>query len=202
MIFNKKIDKRIWLMLVADKQNNDNIIQFITNIPEELKNKILDKLEIFVEYKKTGVKNFSYLCGECDIDNRLLYSFEIDPYFEEIEMGYMECHNGIYRDVFKMTLYLGDNFENIRKIRKSYIGKIQYNINVENIDGLFNLVNSSENEYNLIETSLGCMVLYSKDNGKVIKNHFTVVDLSSMPEELSLEDIMDKKSLNVRRKKK
>jgi len=204
MIFNKKIDRVLWLMLEADKENYDNIVQFITNMPEVLKKQILDKIRILEEYKKSGVKNFSFLCGECVTYNDLLYSFEIDPYFEELEMGYMECHSGVYKDVIKMTLYLGDDFEKNMNFRKNYIGSVKYNITTENVDGLFNMVNSSENEYNLYKTPIRDIVIYTKDNGKHIRSHFTVIDSLNMPEELYLEDIMDKTSENalVRRKKK
>ena len=188
MIFNKKIDNGISLMLSSGTDNSDSIMQFITNMPEGLKKKILEKLNIYEEYKKTGIKNFSFLCGEYDIDNRMLYTFEIDPYTEEIEMGYMECYGGIYKDVFKMTLYLGDNIEDIKNFRKKYIGSVQ-----ENISCLY--------KYYLYKTPISDIVMYSKENNRSVKNHFSLVDLFNMPEELYLDNIMDK-SLTVRRKQK
>ena len=148
MIYNKIIDNGIWLMLLADEENKDNIIQFITNMPEELKMKIIEKLKVFSQYKNTGVMNFYFLCGECNINNSKLYNFEIDPYIEEIDMGYMECINGVYRDVFKMSLHLGDDIENTKNFSKRCIGSIQYDINVNNINGS-NIITYSENEYNL-----------------------------------------------------
>jgi hypothetical protein len=114
-------------------------------------------------------------------------------------MGYMECLNGIYRDVFKMSLCLSDVAESVKK---SYIGSIEYNINVKNVDGLFNLIDSSLNEYNLIKTSLGYVVVYSKDDNKSIRNHFRFIGFMDMDEELYLDNIKDKTSGKIRRRKK
>lgn len=201
MIFNKKIDRALWLMIEADKENNDNIVKFITSMPEELKKQILDKIRILEEYKKNGVKNFPFLYGEYVTDNCLLYRFGIDPYSEKLEMGYMEYYRGVYRDVFNMILYLGDNLDKNKNFRKNYIGSIEYNINTDNIDGLVNIVNSSKNEYNLYKTPVRDIVVYSKDDGNVIKNHFSLIDFLSIPEELTLDNLSNNIS-KVRRKKK
>lgn len=191
MIFDKNLDKALWLLLSADRKNSEKVVNFINIIPEELKEQIQEKIKIYNEYKMNGNKNFSFLCGDCEIDNKLLFWFEIDTYFGELEMGYMESNCGIYKDVFKMTLLLDENLSLIDNFGKKNIGRIEYDIHTNKIDNVGSIVESSENSYDLYKTPLGYMIVYSVDNDKGVKHYMKIINILDMPEELFIDDIKD-----------
>ena len=200
MIIDKKFDRALWLMLKADKNNRDEILEFMDSIPNELIEKIKKNLILF---ENTDKKKLTFLFGECQRGNRL-YWFGIDKYFQEIDMGYKE-HNGIvYRDVFEMSLLLDDQILDVDYFDKKDIGRIKYDINVRNIDGVCNVVEASENSYYLMRTLLGYMIMFSIDDNKDTKKYYRMIDINDIPDEINLESLKDMDNVDrlVRRRKK
>ena len=204
MIIDKNIDKSLLLVLNAERENRDKIIGFINSIPDELKLLIKDRMKLYEDYKKNGEKNLAYLCGEYNTSDDLLYFFEIDTYFKEIDIGCMKSNGYVYEDVFGLTLSLDDELLLIKNFDKKYVGRIEYDIYTENVDGICSIKSSSENTYNLVKTPLGYVVLCSRDNDKGVKKHYQKIDVSGISEELHMEDIQELNNVNrlVRRKRK
>ena len=197
------MDKSLLLILNADRKNRDRIIDFIKNIPDELILLINDRMKLYEEYKNTGEKKVAFLCGEYNTSDNLLYFFEIDTYFNEIDIGYKKSNGYIYEDVFKMCLSLDDDLLFVDNFIKKNIGRIEYDIHIESIDGIYNKKNSSENVYNLVKTPLGYMVLYSKNNDRSIKHYIQGIDVSNITDELNIDDVQNMVNVNklVRRKR-
>ena len=198
------MDKSLWLILSAERENRDKIIDFINSIPNELKLLIKDRMNLYEDYKKTGEKKLAYLCGEYNTQDDLLYFFEIDTYFKEIDMGCKKSNGYVYEDVFRLTLSLDDELLLIRNFDKKYIGRIEYDIYTENVDGICSIKSSSENTYSLVKTPIGYMILYSRDDDKGVKKYYQRIDVSNISEKLNMEDIQDIDNVNrlVRRKRK
>ena len=199
MIVNEKIDKLLWLILVSDLENRDMIIDFISNMSDNLKIRMVKGLDMFEEYKKTGIKNFTFLCGVDYIDN-ILYNFDIDIDNDEINIELMVSDGNIYREVFRISLYLGNDLENRKVYKKNYIGRIEYNIDTRVSDGVKKIVNYSKCEYNLTRTMLGDIVTVGYDDTGIRSNY---IDMS-LYKELFLDDInsIDLDKSLVRKRKK
>lgn len=192
MIIDKNFDKSLWLVLNADKKNSERVVNFIVNIPNELKEQIKEKIKILNEFKNSEDKRITFLCGEYETSEHLLYWFELDSYFEEIDMGYKRFNGCVYEDVFEMTLSLSEDLFSVKNFDKKNIGRIEYDISTKNIDNIFNVVESSENEYNLYRTPLGYLVVYSVDDDKGIKHYMKIINILDMPEQLFIDDIKDR----------
>lgn len=200
MIIDERIDKVLWLMLVSDYENRDSIVNCVSNIPYGLKKQIINGLDKLGEYKKTGIKNFTFLCGEYHINNMFLYNFDINTDDNEINIELMVSDGNIYRDVFKINLYLGNNLENRKLFKKNRIGKIEYNIDTRIDDGVMKVVSFSKCEYSLTKTLLGDIISICYDDMDVRSNY---IDLNSY-RELILDDINNNdfdKNLVRKRKK-
>ena len=204
MIFDKKIDSSLWMMVYVDKQNRDEIVNFIQEFPEELRREIIDKLALLKMYKDEDKKNMEFLCGEFETEDKLLYWYEIDSYHNELDMGYKVYNSGKYEDVFEITLAMRDNISIDKYFQKEYIGKIEYDIYTKRIDNMFSISNSSENEYYLVRTPFGYMVNYSNDDVRGIRQNVTRVNILDIPEDVIISDLDIKEDENrlVRRRKK
>lgn len=202
MIFDKKIDSSLWMIVHADRDNNDRIIDFIKKIPEELRVQIIDKLNILKTYSDDDKKKMSFLCGEFEIKDKLLYWFEIDSYYNEIDLGYKVYNGYTYEDVFEITLAMRDNISIDKYLKKEYIGKIEYDIYTKRIDDMFSISNSSENEYYLVKTPFGYIVNYSDSDDRGIRQNVTRVNILDMPEDINISDFDIKEDENklVRRR--
>ena len=202
MIFDKKIDSSLWMMVYADKQNRDEIVDFIQEFPEELRRAIIDKLALLKMYKDEDKKNMEFLCGEFETEDKLLYWYEIDSYHNELDMGYKVYNCGKYEDVFDITLAMRDNISIDKYFQKEYIGKIEYDIYTKRIDDMFSISNSSENDYYLVRTPFGYMVNYSNDDDRGIRQNVTRVNILDIPEDVNINDldIKDDENRLVRRR--
>lgn len=82
MIFDKNYDKSLWLILMNDKDNREEIIKFIKNIPKELYVKLNAALKKYYEFESSAkgdsISDF-ILCGEVVDSNQDIYSFYINP---------------------------------------------------------------------------------------------------------------------------
>ena len=204
MIFDKKIDSSLWMMVYVDRQNRDEIVDFIQNFPEELRREIIDKLALLKMYKDEDKKNMDFLCGEFETEDKLLYWYEIDSYHNELDMGYKVYNCGKYEDVFEITLAMRDNISIDKYFQKEYIGKIEYDIYTKRVDDMFNIVNSSENDYYLVRTPLGYIITYLYEDVRGIRQNITRVNILDIPEDVNISDLDIKEDENrlVRRRKK
>lgn len=204
MIFDKKIDSSLWMIVHADMDNNDRIIDFIKKIPEELRVQIIDKLNILKTYSDDDKKKMSFLCGEYETSNKLLYWFEIDSYYNELDLGYKVYNGYTYEDVFEITLAMRDNASIDKHLKKEYIGKIEYDFYTKRIDDMFSISNSSESEYYLVKTPFGYIVNYSNDDDIGIRQNVTRINILDMPEDINISDLDIKEYENklVRRRMK
>lgn len=191
MIIDKNIDKSLWLVLNADKKNSEKVVNFIVSIPDELKEQIKEKIKILNEYKNSGEKKISFLCGEYETSEQILYWFQMDSYYEEIDMGYKRYNGCVYEDVFEMTLSLSEDLFSVKNFDKKNIGRIEYDIHTNNIDNICSIVESTENSYDLVKIPLGYIVVYSVDDGKGFKHYMKIINILDMPNELFIDDIKD-----------
>jgi len=204
MIFDKKIDSSLWMIVRADRDNNDKIIDFIKKIPEELRVQIIDKLNVLKTYNDDDKKNMDFLCGEFETEDKLLYWFEIDSYYNELDLGYKVYNGYTYEDVFEISLAIRDNISIDKHLKKEYIGKIEYDIYTKRIEDMFSISNSSENEYYLVKTPFGYIVNYSDSDDRGIRQNVTRVNILDMPEDINISDLDIKEYENklVRRRMK
>ena len=52
MIFNEKFDNSLWLMVNNDKNNKDDIVAFVKNLPNELYQLIYSRLDEYKQYRE------------------------------------------------------------------------------------------------------------------------------------------------------
>ena len=204
MIFDKKIDSSLWMMVYVDRQNRDEIVDFIQDFPEKLRREIIDKLALLKMYKDEDKKNMDFLCGELETEDKLLYWYEIDSYHSELDMGYKVYNCGKSEDVFEITLAMRDNISIDKYFQKEYIGKIEYDIYTKRVDDMFNIVNSSENDYYLVRTPLGYLITYLYEDIRGIRQNITRVNILDIPKDVNVVDLDIKEDENrlVRRRMK
>ena len=202
MIIEKNIDKTLWLILNTDKKNRDKIVDFVCNIPIELKRLIEDRIKMLNEYRETGQKKFTFLCGEFITDDNLLYWFEIDFDFNEIDLGYKKFNGSIYDDVFEMTLSLNSESSLKKIFDKKYIGRIEYDKRINNIDNVCSFLEFSESVYNLYKIPFGYVTTSGCKRG--IDSFKCISNITNEDDELFLDDVLNVNSVNrlVRRKRK
>lgn len=128
MIFDKNYDKSLWLILMSDKDNREEIIKFIKNIPKELYVKLNTALKKYYEFesnvKGDSIRDF-ILCGEVVDDKQDIYSFYIEPKDGTLNLAKHVLNNFQYYycsvELFLVPYGLDENLE---IFNKQLIGKI------------------------------------------------------------------------------
>ena len=81
-MFNSEFDRSLWLMIIGDKNNSYNIINFIKSIPSELFNLIDIELDKYMKYEQCNISILDRedicLYGECNSRFNGKYFFVID----------------------------------------------------------------------------------------------------------------------------
>ena len=165
MIFNKKLDESLRLIIGSDGKRRDKVISFIKSIPSELFDQIYIQLEKYEEYEKNSVDIFDRedycLKGECVNNYDKKYTFVIDMFDESITIAryvssslnkFLQIDDG-YTKTFEITLYAQNRYNNIDNFDEQRLGRI------------FNSVQNISIDYKVIKTIIGNMITYLDDYG-------------------------------------
>lgn len=165
MIFNEELDKSLYLILESDSKNKSNIKCFVESIPDELYQKIYDKLEEYKEYRLRHLDMFDledfFLRDECNYyENRFKYSFVIDLVANSLSITRSMLVNGEYKDDYELTLCMGCRYNDVNISGRQSIGSFT------------NYITKINTEYDLINTLIGFMVEYSNYDYKRLSEGF------------------------------
>lgn len=153
MIFNKELDKSLWLILESDKKNRDRIKCFVESIPNDLYQQIYNKLDEYSEYEKGHLNMFDlddfFLKGECLGYLNKKYSFVIDIVGNSLSITESMLINGKFKDLIELTLFMGSRYNSVEISGRQSIGSFT------------NYVTKNVVNYDLINTLLGLMIEYS-----------------------------------------
>lgn len=148
MIFNEEFDKVLELILYIEEDKRDRIVEFIKDIPYELKEVIDEALNIYDESKSRNIDiydmDLNELTGEIFVSNNYKYWFNVDMNFGTLNIG--RSNNNIL-DI-DITLYSNSN----------------YDINDDQVLGYVNYNNLDNNSvcYEIRNTLFGRVVMSSK----------------------------------------
>ena len=181
-MFNSEFDRSLWLMIISDKNNRYNIINFIKSIPSDLFCLMDIELDKYMKYEQSNVcildREDICLYGECNSRFDGKYSFVIDMISNSLTITKSIYVNEHYKKEFEIVMYAKSRYNNTDLFSSQSLG---------------NIVNYSDNiksEYELIDGILGKMVVYS-DNGSLKKYK----RVSKISERMQLENIFDRNNL-------
>lgn len=193
-MFQKEIDKALWLILEGDISNRQNIVNLLNSIPKDLLEEIKGRLEL---------NNESYMEGNKLLDNGMVIEYEID--FEEDEVTLTITHgikSNVGENAFKMGVELTLVWEKDEAMSAYWLGDITYicdldtdtNIDDFNLNGFVpafsltqgfrGMIKEVETEYDLIMTPKEiCVEL------KGARKELNPIDISEMPDNITIEYI-------------
>lgn len=126
MILGNDYDRTLWLMIECNKDDRNNIIDLINEIPCELYERIRNSLYILNKYgNESGTSNLDYLHGNIIVDDRKYY-YRIDNYKYCLILGRSKKEDNVYNEEIELCL----NRISKDEIFKGYnllVGSIQYN---------------------------------------------------------------------------
>lgn len=190
MIFNIEYDNSLYIILLSDIVNRENISRIIYNIPCEL----LEKIKFYLDKNEKDIGSKQYKCVKRDKDNNL-YMYVINIFDSEIKIIYNKWSNNLEE---KYKLSLCPFKDNIIMEYPRYLGN--YDEMRSNVFCGTVLVREKIRDYEIEkDTYLGSFVSLSDD-----PNRYWIVSLKNKDMKLNQEDLKDKNSLNklVRRRKK
>lgn len=186
MIFSNDIDKALYLVLANDKKHRGDIAKLIYDMPRDLIVRIQNKLEeIYNDDSLSDVE----LCKAVRNSDNITSMYRVLVFYNGVRIKLSRWNN---QDEWVYDLELCDvNLD-------EYIGSYFYSET-----GLFlgigpMIVTSNGVDYELCENSLGNKVMLLSSNKVNTKR----IDMSVIPEEISLEDLISKKSVNKLVKRK
>lgn len=170
MIFGKNYDSSLWLILVSDKDNREEIIKFIKDIPKELYVKLMDSMikyqEIInVDGEFKGRK--ALLCGEFVDDKMDLYSFYInlDDGMLSLCRSVLNKYQRYYIDI-EVSLIPCKLDDNLGFLDGKLIGEIIFALDERKNSFTFDLKDYSYNEYECMKIPFGNALVFCKSDTK------------------------------------
>jgi len=186
-MFNSEFDRSLWLMIISDKNNRYNIINFIKSIPNDLFYFMDIELDKYMKYEESnvGILDRGDIClrGECKSRFNGKYSFIIDMIQNSLTITKSIFVNNQYKKEFEIVLFAKSRYNNVDLFSSQLLGNI------------VNYNNENKSEYGLIDGILGKMVVCSDNNGG--KKYKRIGNIS---EKMELENIFNRNNL-VRVKK-
>jgi len=187
-MFNNEFDRSLWLMLISDKNNRYNIINFIKSIPNDLFCIMDIELDKYKKYEESNIdildRGDICLYGECNSRFNGKYSFVIDMICNSLTITKSIYINEHYRKEFEIVMYAKSRYNNDDVFDSQLLGNI------------INYNDEIKSEYELIDGILGKMVVYS-DNGSMKKYK----RIGKISERMELENIFNRNNLVRVRKK-
>lgn len=159
MIFDRERDKILELIANNDLENQDKILNFINDIPVEFLIIIQKGIEEYNKYIENKDKNKKkkIFCGEYNVDNKYLYSFEIDN--DILYVCRSSFKYGVYFRDFELRLGKYSPFEKIQNI-----GGISIDYNVETQPYLY-LKDYTDINYEIRNGFFGRVLCSKKNDG-------------------------------------
>lgn len=187
-MFNSEFDRSLWLMIISDKNNRYNIINFIKSIPSDLFCLMDIELDKYMKYEESniGILDRGDIClrGECRARFNSKYSFIIDMIQNSLTITKSIFVNNQYKKEFEIVMYAKSRYNNIELFNSQLLGNI------------VNYNNDIKSEYGLIDGILGKMVVCSDNTGgKKYKR------IGKISERMELENLFDRNNLIRVRKK-
>ena len=188
-MFNQEFDRSLWLMLVSDKNNREDMINFISCLPNELYEQINIQLDKYKDYEERNVYLFeredTCLCGNCLGKFNEKYSFIIDMVENSLTIIMGIEREDIFMKAFEVTLYAKSRCNDIDILDEQLLGYV-----INHTDGI-------KTKYVLVDTLFGKMVMYS---GNGIFKKYKRIEKNS--ENMDLSILFDKTGISKVRKKK
>lgn len=180
MIFDKIIDKNLYLILSSDIKNREDIAKIIYNIPKEL----LDRINLLLTDNELPKQ---YKIAKYDKDNNM-YMYTINIYHNEITIIYNKWYNNQTKleEEYKLTLGRINEIDDYPK----YIG----NYTSKKSQIIYNKVfaTGTERDYELTnDTPLGNIISLSDD-----PNRYWIVNLKNKLLDIEQKDLKDRASIN------
>lgn len=187
-MFNSEFDRSLWLMIISDKNNSYNIINFIKSIPSELFKLIDIELDKYMKYEQCNISILDRedicLYGECNSRFNGKYSFVIDMIQNSLTITKSIYVNDHYRKEFEIVMYAKSRYNDVELFNTQLLGNI------------VNYTDDIKSEYELIDRIFGRMVVCS-ENGSLKKYK----RIGKISEGMQLENIFNRNNLVRIRKK-
>ena len=181
MIFGNEYDKVLELIINSEKNNKDIIMNFIESIPDELREKIILKLDESRELKKEDICVFDMdqkvVDGEVQVTDNCKYWFIIDDFCKSLSVGRSILNDeGKFVKVFEITLFASTSYNNVEIFGEQNLGYTS--------SDCYSFLNK---EYDLIDTVFGTMVRivnkngckkYKKVDSKIVSSNLNAVSLN------------------------
>lgn len=179
MIFDKDIDKNLYIILSCDIKSRENISGIIYNMPREL----LDRIRIYLSSNKLD-GGCEYRYAKRDNDNNS-YMYVVNVCNDYI---YILCKkwNNLEENIYKLVLgyeYIGTYSEEVSILVNNLVVFIGY-----------------DREYEIVrEIPIGSIISLSSD-----KRKYSIVNIKKRDINIELDDLKDRRSVCklVRRRKK
>ena len=172
MIFDLEYDKSLWMMLSANRNNNEKIINFLESIPNELLVNIREKLNEYKNNKFFNNNNGMY--GEVNKEDEYLYFFNIDVATGELTIGKCIYQYGVYFNDFLLNINVNNDYK---------LGEISFDYIQEGSDKVFFTGDCTTNVYELVNLFSKKIIVSS--NGS--KTRFGLAN--SIPDEYNMNDL-------------
>ena len=181
-MFSNEFDRTLGLMLISDKNNRNDILNFVRSIPDELYEQICIQLDKFKNYEESNVGFFDRedvcLCGSSYGRFNLKYLFIVDMIQNSLTISTGFERNDSFIKSFEMTLYAKSRYNSIELFDNQLLGVV------------INYTDDTKTEYKLIDTVIGKMVVCSNNN--IFKKYKLI---SKNIENIELNTLINKKDL-------
>lgn len=155
---------------MSDKDNREEIIKFIKNIPKELYVKLNTALKKYYEFennaKGDSIRDF-ILCGEVVDDKQDIYSFYIEPKDGILNLAKHVLNNFQYYccsvELFLVPYGLDENLE---IFNKQLIGKIWYATDEQKFIETYSIADYDYIKYEFINMFCGNALIVCSSNAK------------------------------------
>ena len=181
MIFNKELDKSLYLILKFDKKNRQNIIRLLSSFPSEFYNNIINMLQS-EEEKKEFKENYSHISLYCLVDKTNDLILDIKMY------------DNILRDKLELCLCSSEN-------DKEYLGTFSKSISKYNKKDKQIIEKEKNYEYSKMTMPKEELFIKTKDYKKIIPGLPMIRDYKEgkIPKELTLSYINDKFNKKIKK---
>lgn len=213
MVFGCDYDKSLWLILAGDRRNREKIAELVSNIPNEIFERIHQELEKYnnCDEKKFNSDEWIKFNKLVRIDNEknngydnYLYSVEMN--YEEIKIKLCIWENislGLEENIeLSLVSISSDDLMAIDLFDSTCVGSYSYmNSRVVSLCGHNSvIVVGDEREYQLVSTTTFGVLMRTSESEKISK----MINLKKMPDDISLNDLSNRRNVNklVRARKK
>lgn len=195
MIIDKKYDMSLWLIFSKDIKNRKSLINFLEKMPQEL----IEKIQFSLKYEN-GIDTNEVI--SVPVNNGLYYWYNIDNHTGMLEIGRMFSMFGKKSEGFHLILYpttkeelYGLKQHESKEIGLIYDYYVDTSLKTEN-----NTVDYQLISFDIYKNIFGGLCLKSNNYLEHIYNRYSVN--SKNFEELSIQNLRDRKMLNRVMKRK